>query len=259
LDSITKAAIHGLVTVNSLVFLSDQWEGDSCPGWLQELLQTLHRQIQVTDDLVHRPERFRGLSPTIPDSVAGVSSPSYHEMARSLSLKVFDDIINSAWFADPVGGFPLHGELPLGPEHFQAITQKWLPVLAWLREKAPRFDRSRLIAQIENEAARSAERASRDSGTPTDSLSDKLANILTPKGLVIVKCLLERPNGIGYDALARVPCAFRDSPSDDSITRALKRVRKQLDRNPEMGLSLIISASKRHVTLDWIASNRADK
>ncbi len=45
-----------------------------------------------------------------------------------------------------------------GPEQFDAIMEQWPAVQVYLRDEAPRFDSNRLVANIQDEAAKAAQR-----------------------------------------------------------------------------------------------------
>lgn len=82
-----------------------------------------------------------------------------------------------------------------------------------------------------------------------DPLLDRIADILTVQQNKIIKHIWNQ-KGAGFDALTRIPGAFRGMPDDETIIKALQRTQKRLNKYPEYRISLSVSKPKRRVQLE---------
>lgn len=83
----------------------------------------------------------------------------------------------------------------------------------------------------------------------SEPLLDRLADLLSGNQHRIVKYLWGR-KGAGFNALAQIPGAFRDVPSDEAIVRALERIQARLNANPELQVTLSFSADKQRASIN---------
>jgi hypothetical protein len=80
-------------------------------------------------------------------------------------------------------------------------------------------------------------------------LLEQVLAVLTPKQGRIMSFLWKKKTA-NYDTLKEIPRAWRDVPSDEAITTALKRIRTRLNQNNLWAVTLTISEEGRRVTLD---------
>jgi hypothetical protein len=153
-ESLTDAVVRAVVIAGDLVTHFPEQLGDELmrrvvdvPGMLRVSLEALHRDIVASNDLVIRAPEFRGHYATIPDPVGDVSEPSYHELGRALAQHVFQGVCAAAGLMYPFEEWDFHRVL----DNLPAVQK-------YLANKAPRFDSHRLVANMQDEAAKAAQR-----------------------------------------------------------------------------------------------------
>jgi hypothetical protein len=107
---------------------------------------------------------------------------------------------------------------------------------------------ARIISMRSDAASASGGNGNTDTDANENTL-EILSDILSNQGYNIVYYLWNRPRGADYNSLIDIPNAWRDIPSDEAIEKALKRIAKKLNENPELGVTIEISTSKRRAKL----------
>ena len=166
--TLTDAVIRAVTFADTLIRHHD-WYSQGLESLVRTELEALERSIRAGNALVERAGEFRNLYPRIPRRVGGESAPSFHELGRKLAMRVFEGIVLAAWEAEvreaaarnaehlDIRCRPKRMDQCYGPEQFDAIMEQWPAVQTYLRE-APRFDSSRLVANIQDESAKAAQR-----------------------------------------------------------------------------------------------------
>jgi hypothetical protein len=150
--SLTEAVCYAVGAADSIVRIySDQTYPDA-PGHFRGFLEALDKWLKASNGLVKQAGEFRGHYAMPPDSIAGLSAPSYHELGRRLALEVFDGVWRAVVFSDPERAAALAQQ----PIDFDLLAGNLPIVTAYLRNEAPRFDAGRLVAMIQDEAVKAA-------------------------------------------------------------------------------------------------------
>ena len=168
--SLTDAVIQAVVFADGLIRHYDWYDTPALRSLVRTELEALDRSIRAGNALVERAEEFRNLYRRIPRRVGGESAPSFHELGRKLAMRVFQGIVSAAWNAEVreaavrnaehlnIRCRPKQLDQCYGPEQFDAIMERWPAVQVYLRDEALRFDSNRLVANIQDEAAKAAQR-----------------------------------------------------------------------------------------------------
>ncbi|MGO8691869.1 MAG: hypothetical protein ACLQLG_19780 [Thermoguttaceae bacterium] len=161
--SLTEAVCSAVLTAHT-VCQAGEWSGPGFSwGDLAIQLAGLDAWLLRTNALSDRVAELRAVHNTAPEPIGGEDAASYHEMGRTLAR----NLCMAVRFAVK----PLCALEPAWePMPDAADLEAHSPgVLAILRENAPRFNGyRRLMALIENEAARAAKEAAAG-GSPADS------------------------------------------------------------------------------------------
>jgi hypothetical protein len=94
---------------------------------------------------------------------------------------------------------------------------------------------------------------------PEQRVLERLRDELTPQRWRIVSFLWNKPQGAGYDTLARIPRAFRGGPTDEAIEKALKRIGQYFNSHLDLNLSVSFFPAKRRAKLNRPPDNPGDK
>ena len=179
---LTDAVVSAVVLAGSLVNRFPEWLRDERIGQALDVqgtfrceLEGINRELIASNDLLKRAAEFRKHYETIPDPIGDVSEPSYHELGRALA----STFPQCAWFSSHLP--PRAWLVPLA-QHFEPSPRQLRAVQEYLCNDAPKFDAGRLVAQIQDEAGRAAQRKIGDELTvPEPSLQECLANELPPQ------------------------------------------------------------------------------
>jgi hypothetical protein len=177
-SSLTGAVCRAVLLADSILDITLDWKGPYPAKLMHGTLSALDAAIKESNPLVERAAEFRARYSTPPDSIAGVSAASYHEIGRSLAMQVFWGIFHAA--------NPLHVH---GPEcanlavDIDSIVKRWADVLAYLKDQAPRFDAGRLVALIQDEAARVAPQVTESAGGPDHTTKGEIMASLSGERL----------------------------------------------------------------------------
>ena len=79
-------------------------------------------------------------------------------------------------------------------------------------------------------------------------LLDRVLDVLTPNQSRMMQHLWEKKTA-RYETLRTIPGAWRDIPSDEAITAALKKMRTRLDENNLSMVEIRISQAKLRVNI----------
>lgn len=173
-SDLTEAVCHAVVTAHSLVKLGQGSDGCDLPSLVVSLVESLDKHLVKSNDLAkHDP--FIGQYDRPPESVSGTSGASHHAIGRNLAGRVFSEICSAAdvllWTEVLTGKAPRFD--------FGRISRNWSRVKAYLRNDAPEFDGGRLVANIQDEAARTAAVTTGAATSRADNTKHDEANAVT--------------------------------------------------------------------------------